>query len=144
MSPEFESLLVDCESAIRRALGVTDGGQISWPRWDVGGRMPAKLIEEAIKAAYSIKNKSFPAYLPKDLKSAKNEWDEYLLRHVLGDEKCVTKASPTPNNYSAHSIAFQGPVVCSSDFCLSSLGVTSKHCSVLWVRRQTGALSRIR
>lgn len=92
MEPMFESVLVQEEAAIRRALGLQGRNVPGWPRqgWgDLRERRPdTNVLAPAILALSRMKPK-LQSYrmIGGDLKTRKNEWGEYLLRRLLDDEQ---------------------------------------------------------
>jgi hypothetical protein len=97
MEPTFESLLVVCEKTIRRALGVKNGGRVKWPTWDEYRERPEDLLQLAIEAAERIRPKPEAIkHVRGDMKNAKNEWGEYLLRHMIQDEHCLEEIRQHP------------------------------------------------
>jgi len=97
MEPTFESLLVVCEQTIRRTLGVKDSGRVKWPNWDKHRQRPEDLLQLAIKAAQDVHPK--PRAVTRvwgDMKTAKHEWGEYLLRHMIADEQCLEELKQHP------------------------------------------------
>lgn len=91
MEPMFEALLIQDESAVRRALGIRKIPQ-GWPRrgWvDSKERHPdTQVLGPAIRSLFRIRPK--PAVLRKihgDMMTHKNEWGELLLREMLSDER---------------------------------------------------------
>jgi hypothetical protein len=97
MVPTFESILVVCEQTIRRLLGVVDGGRVGWPAWDEHRAWPEELIQLAIEAAKRVSPKPDAIKLIRgDMKNAKNEWNEYLLRNMINDERCINELRQHP------------------------------------------------
>ena len=97
MEPMFESLLIVCEQTIRRALGVKDRGRVKWPTWNEHLQRPEYLLGLAIKASRDVDPKPRAIKLVRgDLKTAKHEWGEYLLRHMIGDERCLQELRRHP------------------------------------------------
>ena len=97
MEPTFESLLVVCEQTIKRTLGVKDRGRVKWPNWDKHRQRPEDLLQLAIKAAQDVHPK--PRAVTRvwgDMKTAKHEWGEYLLRHMIADEQCLEELKQHP------------------------------------------------
>ncbi len=97
MEPTFESLLVVCEETIKRTLGVKDRGRVKWPNWDKHRQRPEDLLQLAIKAAQDVHPK--PRAVTRvwgDMKTAKHEWGEYLLRHMIADEQCLEELKQHP------------------------------------------------
>jgi len=89
MEPVFESLLIVCEQTIRRTLGVKDSGRVKWPTWSEYLQRPEDLLRLAIEAAKRVEPK--PTAIKRvrgDMRTAKHEWGEYLLRHMIEDEQC--------------------------------------------------------
>lgn len=92
MEPMFESLLVQDESAARRAFGIQGRNIPGWPRqgWgDLRERHPDNnVLAPAILAMTRVRPKLQACRtVGGDLKTKKNEWGEYLLRRMLDDEQ---------------------------------------------------------
>jgi hypothetical protein len=88
MEPVFETLLVQDEMLIRKALGVTGKNVPGWPIWDpIRSRRPdTELLQKAIVAAHRLR--PAPAIFRKihgDMRTAKDEWGHYLLSQLLED-----------------------------------------------------------
>jgi hypothetical protein len=91
MEPMFESLLVQDERAIRRALGIS-GLVKGWPShgWaDATQRAPdRRVLNVAIQAIGRMQPR--PEVLRRvrgDFETNKHEWAEFLLRKLLADER---------------------------------------------------------
>jgi hypothetical protein len=91
MEPMFEALLIQDESAVRRALGIKKIPR-GWPGrgWaDPKERHPdTKILGPAIRSLFGIRPK--PAVLRRihgDMITHKNEWGELLLREMLADDR---------------------------------------------------------
>ncbi len=88
MEPMFESLLVQDESALKRALGLSGRVQ-GWPAqsWGIASRYPDReLLAPAIGCLKSMRPR--PSVLRKvrgDMRTNKDGWGEYLLRQILGN-----------------------------------------------------------
>ena len=97
MEPTFESLLIVCEQTIRRTLGVKDRGQGKWPTWNEHLQRPEDLLQLAIKVARDVDPK--PKAIKRvrgDMKTAKHEWGEYFLRHMIEDPQCLEEVRRHP------------------------------------------------
>lgn len=92
MVPTFESILLCCERGIREALGVKKKSCPGWPRWDERHHSPDALLQLAIRAAKasSPRGQAFKR-IRGDMITAKNDWDEYFLRHLINDQECLTE-----------------------------------------------------
>lgn len=91
MDPAFEGLLVQDESAVKRALGLRAEPR-GWPRtgWDDPRERRPDLRVLAPAVASLRRLRPAPDILRKvrgDLKTHKNEWGEFLLRELLQDER---------------------------------------------------------
>lgn len=90
MEPMFEALLTRDGRAIRRALGLAEDPP-GWPTgWGPGERDPSRrLLGPAIAAIRRLRPK--PEVCRRTIRepwdNAKDEWGEYLLRHLLADPK---------------------------------------------------------
>jgi hypothetical protein len=91
MEPMFEALLVQDESAVRRALGIRKAPR-DWPARGWGEpqvrRPDMEILGPAIRALLRVRPK--PEVLRKvhgDLITHKNEWGELLLRRLLEDDR---------------------------------------------------------
>jgi hypothetical protein len=100
MEPMFESLLVQDERCVKKALNVkqTPAG---WPTsgWgDPNERQPdQRLLARAILSIKSIRPQ--PSYVKQirgDMRTNKDGWDEYILRRLLMHEDCRTKIENHP------------------------------------------------
>jgi hypothetical protein len=97
MEPVFESLLIVCEQTIMRTLGVKHRGRVKWPTWNKHRDRPENLLQLAIKAARQVR--PMPEAInrvPGDMITAKNNWDEYLLRKMIEDEQCLAEVRQHP------------------------------------------------
>lgn len=97
MEPTFESLLLCCEQTVQRALGCQGKPQRHWPKWDSESIEPEELLQSAIQAARCVR--PTPQIFRKirgDMKNAKNEWGEYLLREMCADKQCKTTMQSHP------------------------------------------------
>ncbi len=91
MEPMFESLLVQDERAVKRALGVTTTPE-GWPTsgWgDPRERQPdQRVLGRAILSIKRTKPKlQCVRQIPGDMRTNKNEWGEYILRKMLEDNR---------------------------------------------------------
>lgn len=90
MDPVFESLLLQDEAAVKRALGL-NGKVAKWPTsWGdtTETRPDEKLLAPAIHAAQSTK--PMPAILSGvrgSMRTNKDGWGEFLLRRLLAEDK---------------------------------------------------------
>ena len=92
MEPMFESLLVQDEGAVRRAMGVEGTSVKGWPKrgWgDAGVRRPDQdLLAPAVRALLNIRPKRDVLRLVRgDMKTHKSEWGELLLRRMIDDAR---------------------------------------------------------
>lgn len=97
MDPMFESVLMACEGGVRRALGVVGRRVPGWPRWSRSGGLDRDVIQPAVSAARASEPR--PSVFRKirgDFRTAKHEWAEYLLRELLGDERCREQVVQEP------------------------------------------------
>lgn len=90
MEPMFESLLVQDEAAVRRALGIQGRNVGGWPGrgWgDPQERRPDEnILAPAIRAVSRLRpNPQVCRIVGGDLKTKKDEWGELLLRKLLKD-----------------------------------------------------------
>jgi hypothetical protein len=99
MEPTFESILLICESIVRRLFGVRDSRRIGWPSWDITGERPENVIQDSIMSAKKIRP------VPKvfrivygDMKTAKNDWGERILREMLNDPECLEQLREHPTS----------------------------------------------
>jgi hypothetical protein len=91
MEPVFEGILVQDERALRRALDLEGETVRGWPRqgWgDPQDRRPdLNLLTPAIQALRAHQpRRSVLRRIHGDMRTAKSEWAEYLLRKLLEDE----------------------------------------------------------
>jgi len=97
MEPVFESLLIVCEQVIRRILGVKDGGRVKWPTWKDHLERPEELLQLAINAARQVVPKPIAmSRVRGDMRTAKHEWGEYLLRGMIEDPQCLEEFRQHP------------------------------------------------
>jgi hypothetical protein len=91
MDPVFESLLVQDEGGIKRALGI-DREPRGWPRrgWrDPQERRPdLNVLAPAIRSAMGIRPKlGVMRAIRGDMRTHKTQWGEFLLKSLLDDEQ---------------------------------------------------------
>jgi hypothetical protein len=90
MEPMFESLLVQDEAAVKRALGI-QGRIQGWPSqgWGKGALRPdEKVLAPAIQALRRIRPKRpVVAKVRGDMETNKDGWGEYILRQMLADNE---------------------------------------------------------
>jgi hypothetical protein len=91
MEPMFESVLVQDEAAVKRALGIQGRSIAGWPgqRWgDLRERRPDEsILAPAIRAVSRVRPKIQACRVVRgDMKTNKNGWGEYLLRRMLNDQ----------------------------------------------------------
>lgn len=91
MEPVFESLLVQDEGGIKRALGITQEPR-GWPRqgWrDPRERRPdLNVLAPAIRSAMSIRPPlAVMRAVRGDMRTQKTQWGELLLRNLLDDDR---------------------------------------------------------
>jgi hypothetical protein len=101
MEPMFEGLLVQKESAVRRALGVGKRPIRGWPRQGWGDatvtRPDADVLAPAINALLGIRPKLDVVKLVRgNMHTKKNEWGELLLRRLLEDHEGRTAIMEHP------------------------------------------------
>ncbi len=101
MEPMFESVLVQDESAARRAFGIQGRNVPDWPGqgWgDLRERRPDEnILAPAIRAISRVRPKlQAHRLIGGDLKTKKNEWGEYLLKRMLSDEHARPKVLDHP------------------------------------------------
>jgi hypothetical protein len=92
MEPMFESLLVQKESAVRRALGVGNQPIRGWPRQGWGDasvtRPDADVLAPAINALLAVRPRLDAVKRVRgNMRTRKNEWGELLLRRLLDDHE---------------------------------------------------------
>lgn len=103
MEPMFESLLIQDEAAVKRALGIQGRNVSGWPGrgWgDLQERRPDEnVLAPAIRAVSRLRPKpQVCRAVGGDLKTRKDEWGELLLRRMLRDEQARSRilAHPIP------------------------------------------------
>jgi hypothetical protein len=99
MEPTFEALILECEAAVRAALGVSRRRTPRWPTWWSPGdpRRPEDVLQAAILAAESLDPR--PNAFRKvrgDMRTAKNDWGLFLLRRLLDDARCRPRLEAHP------------------------------------------------
>jgi hypothetical protein len=92
MEPMFESLLVQDEAAVKRALGIQGRSVSGWPGqgWgDPQERRPDEhILAPAIRAVSRLRPKlQVYRMVGGDLRTKKDEWGELLLRRMLNDSR---------------------------------------------------------
>lgn len=92
MEPMFESVLVQDEAAVKRALGIQGRNVTGWPSQGWGDpqvkRPDERILAPAIRAVSNVRPKvQASKVVGGDLKTRKNEWGEYLLKRILSDER---------------------------------------------------------
>ena len=111
MEPTFESLLTHCEKTIRNIFGITDARAIGWPNWNDPNVNPTELLGLSIEAARKIHPQPVVfRHIRGDMKTAKNEWGECLLRQMIRDEQCFEKLKRHPTSLRFTEILARGRV----------------------------------
>ena len=91
MEPMFEALLVQDETAVRHALGVTGQEIPGWPRqgWGPQERHPdIQVLAPAIRALQRLRPRPKVLKIVRgDMRTNKDGWGEYLLRQMLENER---------------------------------------------------------
>lgn len=82
MDPMFEDVLVQNESAVKRALDVT-GGLAGWPKWRQSRNPDTDVIAAAVAALPG--RAAVRRRVRGDYRTRKDEWGEYLLRQLGKD-----------------------------------------------------------
>jgi hypothetical protein len=91
MTPTFEDLLLVCERAIRRALQVEGIALAEWPPWNRSTNSPeTRVLQRTILAMRGVRPRiQIGRQIYGDMRTAKNEWGEHFLRHILNDQNCI-------------------------------------------------------
>lgn len=88
MDPEFEILLL-VERQLRLMFGVERKRLEGWPGdWKpTPARRGKVILHEAIEAARAVRPSKFPSIPGTIVRTAPNEWSEWILRQLIADEK---------------------------------------------------------
>lgn len=87
IDPMFETILVQDESAVRRALEVAGKNVPGWPTWARNSRRPDReLLAPAVARSRRVSTAAVFRRLGSDFKVAKQEWATYLYRKLCEDQ----------------------------------------------------------